>query len=325
MEGVLAVAGEAEGDDRFVGLRRVGLFGVGDVVARERRVVLQREPAGLGGFVDLAVLFGGVFGDQDRALGDFDDDPVFGQFLAGRADVEVFLGELGAGQQLVLGVVGEEVEAGPGDRALFFAAVDRFLFRGELGGRVGGRVGAGDDQLLGLEAFGVPTGGFPFLFEGFERSRRRLLTGMGADHGLGADQVRLPVVEVELGGAADLFGGAVGIGDAGQADGDLVVAEAGHFGLGDAELVDPLFDDVDRVFDVFTGDRFTFVGRLTLVNELEAALEVEAELRFLDSDDDARGDHEPEHEQQNEEMPPPGTHGAYPSGVRTSRSPPSSS
>ena len=88
LEGVAALVGEAEGDDRFVELA-VGLFGVGDVGARERRVVLEREPARLGGFVDLAGFVGRVFGDEDRPGRDFDDDPVLRPFFAGRADVEV--------------------------------------------------------------------------------------------------------------------------------------------------------------------------------------------------------------------------------------------
>ena len=58
---------------------------------------------------------------------DFDDDPVVGPLLAGRADVEALLRVFGTGDQLVRGLAFEEVEA-------------------RLGGRAGGAVG--DRRLL---------------------------------------------------------------------------------------------------------------------------------------------------------------------------------
>ena len=73
LEGVAALVGEVEGDVRFVEFAEF-LLRVGDVGARERRVVFQREPARLGGFVDLAAFVGRAFGDEDRARRDFDDD-----------------------------------------------------------------------------------------------------------------------------------------------------------------------------------------------------------------------------------------------------------
>src|SRR5262249_10175722 len=81
VEGVFAGAGEAKGDVRFAGVP-VFLLRVGDVVARERRVVFDREPARLRGFVDFPGVVAGQFGDQDRARRDFDHDPVFRQFFA---------------------------------------------------------------------------------------------------------------------------------------------------------------------------------------------------------------------------------------------------
>jgi len=196
----------------------------------------------------------------------------------------------------------EQVEAGLRDRAVF-AVFDWFLFGGEQRRLVGVRVGAGEDQPLVLGAFDVAAGFFPAFFGGFERLFRRLLSGPAADHLLGADQVRLPVVEIELGGRPHLFGGAFGVGHARQRDHDVLVPDACHFRLGDAELVDPLFDDRDRVFDVFAADLGRGAGRLAFVDQLEAALEVEPELRFLRSDDHRRDRHQPEHEQQDEDVP----------------------
>ena len=45
-----------------------------------------------------------------------------------------------------------------------------------------------------------------------------------------------------------------GVLDVGQADLDLVGAEPRDLGLGDAELVDPLADDLDRAVDVLAVD-----------------------------------------------------------------------
>ena len=148
----------------------------------------------------------------------------------------------------------EEVVARFGDRAVL-AVFDRLLFGRELGGFVGGRVGAGEDQLLVLGAFGVAAGVFPAFFGLFQGARRGLLPRAAADHPLGPDQVRLPVVEVELRGGADLVDRPLALVMSGQADRDLVGAQARDFRLGDAELVDPLADDLDRAFDVFAADR----------------------------------------------------------------------
>ena len=70
---------------------------------------------------------------------------------------------------------------------------------------------------------------------------------------------------------------------------------------------------------------FDLAGRLALVDELDAALEVEAELGRLVGDDQRRDDDQPEHEEQDEEVAAPVAHRSQPSGVRTSSSPPSSS
>ena len=94
------------------------------------------------------------------------------------------------------------------------------------------------------------------------------------------EDVRFPVVEEELGGGADLARGALGVLDARQVDLDLVLARARDLRLGDAEGVDAVAHDVQRALQRLGVDR-RLLGRLALVDELDAALEVEAELRRL--------------------------------------------
>src|SRR5207253_11197769 len=95
LEGVFTGAGEGEDDVRFAG-GAVFLLRVGDVVARERRFVFQREPARLSRFVDFSFFVGRQFRDDDGAGGNFDDEAVFRQVFAGRAEVEGFFAGLGA-------------------------------------------------------------------------------------------------------------------------------------------------------------------------------------------------------------------------------------
>ena len=95
--------------------------------------------------------------------------------------------------------------------------------------------------------------------------------------GFGGITLRLEVVEVELGGGPDPIDRAVGVLDVGQADLDLVGADAGDLGLGDAEGVDAVADDLDRAVDVLAGDLGHLRGRPALVDELGAAAQVEAE------------------------------------------------
>src|ERR1019366_7614517 len=87
----------------------------------------------------------------------------------------------------------------------------------------------------------------------------------------GPDHVRLPVVELELSGLADLVLGARGVADVGQRDDDFLVARALDFRLGHAQLVDALAHDVDRAFERFAV-HFRLRGGLAFVDELDAAL-----------------------------------------------------
>ena len=157
------------------------------------------------------------------------------------------------------------------------------------------------------------------------------------------DDVALPVVEVELRGRADLGLGALQVLHAGQADRDLVVAEPLDLGLRDAQAVHALPHDVDRAVDRLGRD-LALRGRLALVHQLDAALQVETELGLLRDDDRHRADHEAEHQQDHEQISPPRAHLSIPAaildpvsagldgsksahgfGVSTSRRPPSSS
>jgi hypothetical protein len=189
----------------------------------------------------------------------------------------------------------EEVVARFRDRAVL-AVLNRLLFGGEFRGPVGIGVSAGGDQQFVLEALGVAARVLPAFFGLFERPRRRLLAGTAADRPLGADQVRLPVVEEELGGGADLVDRPFGVGDVGEADRDLGLAEARDLGLGDAELVDPFADDLDRRVDVAARDFLGLAGRRRLVDELHPALEVEPEAGRLGRDDQGREQHQAQHE-----------------------------
>ena len=60
------------------------------------------------------------------------------------------------------------------------------------------------------------------------------------------EEVGFPVVEVQLGGGADLVGGPLGVGDAGEVDLDLVVTGLEELGFGHTELVDALLHKVER-------------------------------------------------------------------------------
>ncbi len=114
------------------------------------------------------------------------------------------------------------------------------------------------------------------------------------------EDVGFPVVEEQLGGGADLLGGALGVVLARQVDLDLVLAGLEQLRLGHAEGVDAVAHDVQRPLERLAGDRGLLGGRLALVDELDAALEVQAELGVLPGDHvEGRGE-QAEHDQQDE-------------------------
>ena len=139
-------------------------FGLVMSVPRERRVVLERVPARLGVLDRAGRFVGRLFGDDDRPRRDLRRrSRPSGSFLPGRADEEVFLGNSGPAISSCGSVFLEQVVARLGGRAVR-RSLGRFLFGGELRRFVGGRVGAGDDQLLVFGFFGVAAGFFPSFF-----------------------------------------------------------------------------------------------------------------------------------------------------------------
>jgi hypothetical protein len=163
LEGILAGAGEVEGNGntrvRF-GFR----FRFADVIAGEGRVVLEREPTRFGFLVEGAGSgFGRVFGDENDARRDFDDDPVFRPPFPRRAEVEVHLAQLWPRDQFMrLGLL-EQVVARLRDRTVA-AILFWFLFGGKQRRVVGARVGTSEDQLQVLFVFRRPTGFPPAFF-----------------------------------------------------------------------------------------------------------------------------------------------------------------
>ena len=298
-----ALGREVERDDRLPTAARAVvdvLLGVLDVGAHERRVVVEDVPAR-----DVVVLRGRAVG----VLGAHDDRP--------RLDLDDLL----VGRGLLLGLVGEEVGAvllRPGDDLLVLRVqqVPGAVRRG--GVRVARRA-------LGGELDGV-----------VERQRRRRVTRLRAARDAGVARVGLatrphdvglPVVEVQLGDLADLLFGALGVGDVRERDVDLVRPGTLDLRLGDAEVVDALAHDVDRAVDRVRRDR-RLLGRLGLVDQLDAALEVQAALGRLGQDDRQRAGQEQADEQQDAEVPGAVVHQdalAALTGVRTISSPPSSS
>jgi len=115
------------------------------------------------------------------------------------------------------------------------------------------------------------------------------------------EDVRFPVVEEQLGRRPDLLGRRLGVGDAGQVDLDLVLARLEELGLGDAERVDALLHQVDRPLHRVGIDRGLRRGRLCVVDELDAALEVQAEDGRLGQDNRDRAADEGDDDQQDEE------------------------
>jgi hypothetical protein len=86
------------------------------------------------------------------------------------------------------------------------------------------------------------------------------------------DQVVLQVVELELRRLTDDLDRARPVEHARQLDADLVLALLAHLGLGDAELVDPVADDLDRAVEIRLGQLVVAALRLSLEHDLDSAL-----------------------------------------------------
>ncbi len=296
-ERLAALVVELEGDVGLVGVGVLLLLGVADLVAREGGPVLEHVPAAARVVVALVLGRVGVVRrrlllDHDRALGHREDLAARRLLLVGLVDEEVALGGPGPGDQL-LGLGVEQVE-----------------------GRPGGRAGV-------LEALGLSLGGeLDRVVEPVERE----LGGAVRLRGRVGNYVRLPVVEEELRRVADLGDRALGVLDVGEPDADGVRAQARDLGLGDAQGVGPLADDLDRAVHVLALDLGVLGRRAALVDELGAAAQVQAELRVLGIDHGQGRQRQAQDEGEDEEVAAAAAHagGSY-SGVRTSSSPPSSS
>ena len=94
------------------------------------------------------------------------------------------------------------------------------------------------------------------------------------------EEVVLELVELERGGRPDDRDRALLVEDARELDDDLVVALLAHLGLGHAELVDAVADDVLGAVERGTVERLAW-ARLRLQHDLDPALQVEAERRLL--------------------------------------------
>jgi hypothetical protein len=149
----------------------------------------------------------------------------------------------------------------------------------------------------------------------------RLRPGVRHVRRLAAEHVRLPVVELELSRGAHLVDRALRVLDVREPDGDLVAAGALDLRLGHAERVGTLPDRLDGVVQRLLGHHRHLRRGLALVDELDAALQVEAELRGLRGDDPARRRQQEQHDREDRQVPGPVGH----RGLSTSRRPPSSS
>ena len=225
------------------------LLGVAQLGARQRRVVLDDPPAI--GFRRLLAVLAGVallVADDEDALGHLDDLGALA--LLGLETLE--RRRLGLGGVAVveraLGDLVEGVEASGVGRVVVAVRLLR-----ALGGTLDRLVETGDRLLAAVELVVV---GPAVLVE----------------------DVRFPVVEEQLGGGADLVGGALGVVDARQVHLDLVASEQLELGLGHAERVDALAHDPQRAVQRLLRDLRLLRRRLALVDQLDAALEVEAEL-----------------------------------------------
>jgi hypothetical protein len=107
-----------------------------------------------------------------------------------------------------------------------------------------------------------------------------------------------------------------GVLDAGEVDLDLAAADQRQLRLGDAERVDALAHDLQRPVQGLLVDLRLLRRGLALVDELDAALEVQAELGLLGRDDHRGGGDQPEDQEQDEQRAAAIRHGPGGEGIR---------
>ncbi|GBD46582.1 hypothetical protein HRbin41_01410 [bacterium HR41] len=330
---------EAHRDDRLAGAGIELLAGVTDVAARKLDVVFDHEVA-----LDLFGLVRCALGldDEDPLRNPHDDAARRWAACAQRAQLARALRALrvalgGAGprlvvrQQLVATRVGPLNEPAIGTEqvvASLGAVVAPVVVLEDLAA-----VAAETSTHGGRDAFGRHIG----RLGAWLLSRRyayRLPQGAAAGVRLvrpaAAQHVRLPVVKLELSGGSDLLDRPLGVLDVGQPDGNLIGTGALDFGLGDTERVGALADRLDRIVDRLRGDLGHLRGRLTLVDQLDAAAQVETEARRFVQRRAGHDHQRRQHEQRGDEredraVAPSGGHEVSTVGVRISRAPPSSS
>ena len=267
-ERLLTLVAEAEFDDRLVARPVVEvLLGVLDVRARQARVVAHDPEPVRRRRLRVALL---VAQDEHARL---DLDDLRARLLRGAEALERSLARL----------VGQ-------------AVVERLL--GDLVKGVEARAGRGLAVLRHRDL------ALRRLLDRVVKTGDRLLTAVDLRRiGLAAlvEDVLLPVVEEQLRRRADLLRGALGVLDARQVDLDLILARPVELGLGDAERVDAVAHDVQRALQRLCGD-LRLLGRLALIDEPDAALEVEPELRRVREENRHRTRDQPEDDQQDQQV-----------------------
>ncbi len=268
LERPLATVRELHRHDGLVRALVVALLGVRDVGSAERRTVADHPPTvGLRGVGLSALLLVAQHDDARRHFENLRARPL----LVGQTVQELFAVALVGPtiEQLVRELV-ERVVAG----ARVWILVERRAF----GGALDGVVLPGDGALAAIDEIGI---------------RPAILV----------EDVRFPVVENHLGGGADLLGHAIRVFDAGKVDFKLILAGNQQFRLGDAELVDAVAHDLQRALKRFFGDHRYLLGRLGPVDQLHAALKIEAQAGLPGSDDRDRNGDQPENGEQDEKAP----------------------
>ena len=278
-ERVDGAAAEAERDDLLAALRvRLGAR-VRDVLTADRGVVLEDVVEVVGG---VAAVVGRQRLAHDRAGLDVDELGTGGQLLARLRDVEVQVPDRLVEGGLVTGC-GNDLAGGRQNRLrLWIDVVDRPVLRrherlvmvlGTAGGALDG--GVFGERVCRRSGAAAPLCGVVPRHRVVVRSARLAAR---------PEHARLPVVEVELPGRADRRLGLRDVLRAREAHVDLVAPGASDRGVGEAERVDAGLDDVDRLADRARID-LGAARRAALEDQLDAALEVEAELRLLRLDD----------------------------------------
>ena len=293
LERVLSVAREVEGDRDLAGGRVGLLLRAADLITGQLGPVPKQEPTARRalGLVDLGlrVVRRRLLAQDHVAPGDVLDDRALG------------LGVVGEAQEEVLLLLHRPHARAIGDRlAVRSDRLERALVEEVV---VAARRGAEGLAVL-FEAFGLL---FLRLLDRVDQAVEWPLR-CSVDVRVRRDDVRLEVVEEELRGVADLIDRVLRVLHLREPDRDLGLADPRDLRLGDAERVDPVADDVDGTVDVLAARLWHRRRPPRLVDQLGAALEVEALLGRLVQDHQDRSGHEDQHEAEDYEGAAAGAH-----------------